>query len=60
MVGNFDNEAAEASDDDDDVALMMIILMMIILMMMTTTIQFAESCHRYHLSKDHLICSLAD
>ena len=60
MVGNFDNEAAEASDDDDDVALMMIILMMIILMMMTTTIQFAESCHRYYLSKDHLICSLAD
>ena len=55
MVGNFDNEAAEASDDNDDVALMMIILMM-----MTTKIQFAESCHRYHLSKDHLICSLAD
>ena len=54
MVGNFDDKVADASDDDD------VVLMMIILMMTMMTIQFAESCHRYHLSKDHLICSLAD
>ena len=54
MVGNFDDKVADASDDDD------VVLMMIILMMTMMTIQFAESCHRYHLSKDHMICSLAD